>query len=85
MRLPVKVIPRSSRDAIAGFDETGTLRVRVTAAPVKGGANVAVLRLVARRLGLPPTSIVIVQGGASPRKVLEIPLAEESVRARLRH
>jgi hypothetical protein len=83
MRLNVKVIPRASRDAVAGFDEAGVLRVRVTAVPVNGGANAAVLRLLAKRLGLPRTSVVLVHGATSRLKVVEIPLDEASVYARL--
>ncbi|MEZ4492949.1 MAG: DUF167 domain-containing protein [Dehalococcoidia bacterium] len=85
MRLKVRLIPRASRDAIAGFDASGNLRIRVTAPPVNGAANAAMLKLVARRLRLAPTSVVLVQGAASRTKVLDVPLDEEAVRSRLSH
>ena len=83
MRLHVRIIPRASRDAIAGFDESGVLRVRVTAAPVKGQANAAMLKLLAKRLGLPGTAVVLVQGAAARTKVIDVPLDEQSVHSRL--
>jgi uncharacterized protein (TIGR00251 family) len=83
VRLQVKLIPRASRDAIAGFDDDGALRIRVTAAPVKGGANTAMLKLLAKRLSLPVTAVVLVHGAASRTKIIEIPLDEAAVHSRL--
>mgnify|MGYP000488264529 CR=1 FL=1 len=44
-RLPVRVTPRSSRDEMLGFDAEGTLRVKLTAPPVDGAANEALVRV----------------------------------------
>jgi uncharacterized protein YggU (UPF0235/DUF167 family) len=49
----------------------GVLRCRVTAPPVEGAANVALLRLLARDLGVPRSSLRIASGEAARRKVVE--------------
>jgi len=77
------VTPRAGRDDVEGFDSTGTLRVRVRAAPADGQANAAVAALLAKALGLPGRDVVLVRGGASRVKVFEVPLGVEDVRARL--
>jgi uncharacterized protein (TIGR00251 family) len=65
------VFPRAKRDAIEGFREE-VLRVRVTAAPQDGSANTAVVKLLAKQLGLPRSSIVLIRGAKSRDKVIEI-------------
>ena len=50
--MPVRVIPRASRTLLAGWRD-GRLLVRLTAAPVKGAANEALLTLLARGLKAP--------------------------------
>jgi uncharacterized protein (TIGR00251 family) len=50
----------------------GVLIVRVTAPPIDGRANDAALRLVAKQLRLPKTSVRIVRGHRSRDKVIEI-------------
>jgi hypothetical protein len=56
---------------IVGWQDA-TLRVRVTAPPVDGAANVAVTRLLAEALGLPRTSISVVSGLHGRSKIVEI-------------
>lgn len=70
MRINVRVIPRSSRNSIEW--EEGTLKVRLTAPPVDGAANEALLTLLAQRLGLPKRDTYIVQGAAGRHKIVEI-------------
>ena len=76
----VRLIPRASRTAIAGVRE-GVLHVRVTAAPVNGAANRALLELLGKTLRIGPTAIRIESGATSSRKRLSVP--NEAV-ARLR-
>lgn len=83
MRLAVRVIPRSSRNSIEWEQET--LKVRLTAPPVEGAANEALIALLAERLDLPKRSISIVSGATGRQKIVEIVgMAEEEVEKRLR-
>ena len=68
----VRVVPRSDREAVEGVDAEGTVRVRVSAPPVEGAANKAVLKLVARELGVPRSAVVLVGGARSRHKRLRI-------------
>ena len=82
-KLPVKVIPDSSRSGVAGW-LGDTLRVRVTAPPERGKANAAVESLLNEVLGLSSGGVRIVSGGSSPRKTVEIVgLSESEARRRL--
>ena len=70
MRITVKVIPRSSKNRIEW--EQGNLKVRLTAPPVDGLANEALIALLAERLALPKRAITIVRGATSRQKTVEI-------------
>ena len=83
MRLAVRVTPRSTRDAVEGFDDEGALRVRVTAAPADGAANAAVARLLAKALGLPGRDVVLVSGTTARQKLFDVPLDVAEIRRRL--
>ena len=80
MRLKVKVVPGSSRDAIVGWLGEA-LKVKVAAPPEKGRANEAVIALLADKLGLDPAQIRLISGHTSAAKVLELDGLDE---ARLR-
>jgi uncharacterized protein len=70
MRITVQVVPRSSKNSLAW--EQGVLKARLTAPPVDGAANEALIALLAERLGLPKRDIRIVHGATSRRKTVEI-------------
>jgi uncharacterized protein len=83
VRLPIKVVPSSSRDGIAGWLGE-TLKVRVSAPAERGRANAAAESIVAEALGLPGESARIVAGRTSARKVIEIVgLPESEIERRL--
>ncbi len=63
----LKVVPRASRDRIAG-ELGGALKVTVAAAPEKGKANRAVVRLLAGALGLHANQIEVIRGTTSANK-----------------
>jgi uncharacterized protein len=67
----LKVKPRSSRERL-GLDSAGDLRLELHAAPAEGQANEACVRFLARALDLPQSSVAIVSGGRSRRKLLRI-------------
>ena len=66
----VRLTPKGGRDSIDGVgtmsDGRAVLKARVRAAPHEGAANEALVRLIAKTLGVPPRSIEIV-GGATSR------------------
>ena len=70
--IAVRVTPRSSRDAIEGVDDAGELRVRVTAPPTDGAANAAVIKLLAKELGVPKGAVNVAAGATSRHKRLRI-------------
>ncbi len=70
MRLNVRVVPRSSKNSIAW--DRGGLKVHLTAPPVDGAANAALVALLAHCLSVPKRDIQIVHGLASRSKIVEI-------------
>ena len=71
VKLSIKVVPGSSRDAIAGWLGEA-LKVRVRAPAERGKANAAVERIVAEALGVPIQCARIVRGMTTARKIIEI-------------
>ena len=69
--LPIRVIPRSTRDEVGGERE-GRLLVRTTAPPVDGRANRLILAQVAEHLGVPKRLVTVRSGHRSRDKVLRI-------------
>ena len=81
--LRVRVSPRASRDEVAG-ERDGALVVRLTAPPVEGQANAALLRFLARRLGVAPSTLSVARGAKGRDKVLLVAGARaDDVRASL--
>jgi len=50
----------------------GILIARVTAPPVDGKANAALCKLIARRAGVAPSRVTIVQGETSRQKLIRV-------------
>jgi uncharacterized protein len=71
LTVEVKVTPRASRDEIVGV-RNGVLAVRVTAPPVDDAANRALIKLVAKRAGVPRRRVRIASGARGRRKRVEI-------------
>jgi uncharacterized protein (TIGR00251 family) len=67
----VRVVPRASRTEIVG-EVDGALRVRIAAPPVDGAANDELIRILARALRVPRTSIAIVSGSTSKLKRIAV-------------
>ncbi len=71
--LDVVVTPSAARTEIRGTDPwRHGIVVRVAAKPTEGAANAELLRFLARRLDLPPSSVRIVSGRRSRRKTVGI-------------
>jgi uncharacterized protein (TIGR00251 family) len=71
VRLSVRVQPRAARDEIAGRYGDG-IKIRLTAPPVDGAANEALVKFLARTLDIPANAITIVAGGSSRSKIVEL-------------
>ena len=71
-KITLRVIPRARQNKIE-VDETGVYRIHITAAPVDGAANVAVIKMLAEYFKIPKSQIKIVRGETSRDKVIEIP------------
>jgi len=71
MQLQVKVVPGASRDEVAGWLGE-SLKIRVQAAPEKGKANKAVIRILSELLEVPRRQIELVRGAGSQNKVFAV-------------
>lgn len=71
-RFVVRVTPRAGRDEVAGVDDDGVVRVKVTVPPEAGKANAAVCRVVADALGVPKSAVRVVRGETARLKTLEV-------------
>jgi uncharacterized protein len=69
--LKIYLQPKSSRNEIVGPYRDG-IKVRVTAAPVEGKANEALLRFLAKEFGVTLSSIEIVRGHRSREKIIRV-------------
>ncbi|MDF1526418.1 MAG: DUF167 domain-containing protein [bacterium] len=82
-RISVKVKPRASRELVEGWKED-VLVVRLTSPPVEGAANSSLIRLLAKKTGVPRSRIRIVSGEKGRSKVLEFEGVElQDLRERL--
>lgn len=63
----VKVAPRASHNKIAQIED-GVLKVRLTAPPVGGAANQALIKLLAKTLGLAKSQVQVIKGQKSRDK-----------------
>ena len=71
VRFAVHVQPRASRSEIVGL-QGDALKVRLAAPPVDGAANVALVELLAKALGVPRRSVRIVAGVTARGKIVEV-------------
>ena len=67
----VQVVPRASRDRL-GPIHGSKLKVQLTAPPVEGAANEALIALVAKRLGCARRDVTIVRGEGSRNKTIRV-------------
>ncbi|MDY7036168.1 MAG: DUF167 domain-containing protein [Thermodesulfobacteriota bacterium] len=69
--IKVKLLPRSSKNGIT-FKEGVGFKVKVTAPPIDGMANKALIELLAKRLRIPKGNIEIISGKSSRLKHVQI-------------
>jgi uncharacterized protein len=88
-RLTVRLTPKASADRIDGWseDEKGRayLKVRLTAPPIEGRANAALVVFMAKALGVAKSQVTLLSGDTSRLKSLEIEgLDEAQIRMHLK-
>ncbi|KAF0245331.1 MAG: hypothetical protein FD180_1736 [Planctomycetota bacterium] len=80
IRLRVKA--RSGQNAVGGA-HGGALKVSVNAAPEKGKANRAVLAVLAKSLGVPPSALRMLTGETAQDKQVWAPMDSAAVARKL--
>jgi uncharacterized protein (TIGR00251 family) len=81
--LNIRVIPRASKSAIAG-KRGDALLVRLSAPPVEGAANDALVEFLAKAFGQPRRNVTLVSGHKSRDKRVSIEgISESDLTARL--
>ena len=86
--LPVRLTPGAAADRIDGWDVDAegrpVLKVRVRARPVEGEANEALIKLLAKALGVPKSAVLLHRGGQSRTKMIMVEgLSDPELKARL--
>lgn len=74
MLLTVKIAPNASKNGIIK-DETG-IKIKLTAQPIEGKANKALIEFLSKRFKIPKTSIQILKGETSKEKTLLIKIID---------
>jgi uncharacterized protein (TIGR00251 family) len=77
IRLLIKAVPGSSKNAVAGIQD-GRLRVKIAAAPEDGKANEELRSFLAKLLGLPKKDVSLTGGEKSRLKTISLPLSSEA-------
>lgn len=69
--LKIYLQPKSSKNEIVGPYRDG-IKIKLTAPPLEGKANEALIRFLAKELGISPSCIEIIKGHHSREKTLKI-------------
>ena len=81
--LRLHVTPRGSKNEIIGWRDD-VLCVKITAPPVEGAANAAIVKFVADALKIRKSQVELVSGDKSRKKTLKIAgLTQEDIQARI--
>lgn len=87
VRVAVRLTPKAAADRIQGIaleaDGSPSLKCAVSAPPVEGKANEALVKLLAKAWKLPKSSISLVRGAGERRKILHLAGEPRALLARL--
>jgi uncharacterized protein (TIGR00251 family) len=76
LTLSIRLTPKGGRDAIDGIEQLAdgrsVLKARVAAPPSEGEANDALIRLIAKAMGVPPRDVALAAGATARIKRLVI-------------
>jgi len=70
--LLVRVTPRASRNEIVEILSDGTVKIRLTAPPLEGKANVALLKFLAKVLDVQIKQLEVVAGATGRDKLIAV-------------
>ena len=85
VRVSIRVQPRASANEIAGAHGEA-LRIRLTAPPIHGAANKALIEFLAATFGIARSDVTIVAGSSSRSKIVELTgITEDRVRRLVAH
>jgi len=70
--LAIRVTPRARKDEIVEILADQTIKIRLTAPPVEGKANEALIEFLSKVLGVPRSKIDIVAGASGRDKLVSI-------------
>ncbi len=82
--LAVRITPRASRNEIHEILDDGTVKIRITAAPVDGQANAALIEFLSSVLNVPKSRLEIVAGQTGKDKIVAVEgMSSKDVQARV--
>lgn len=70
--ITVRVTPRSSKNEIQGIMDDGTIKIRITSAPVEGQANETLLKFLADILDVKNVQLEIIAGQTGKDKLISV-------------
>jgi uncharacterized protein (TIGR00251 family) len=70
--LAVRVTPRATKNEIIEVMNDGTIKVHLTASPVDGKANEALLKFMAGILEIPKSRLEVVAGAGGRDKIISV-------------
>ncbi|MFR1672772.1 MAG: DUF167 domain-containing protein [Candidatus Gastranaerophilaceae bacterium] len=73
--LQIRISPNASKNEI--IKENNSLKVKITAQPIDGKANKALIEYLSKQFRIPKTSIEIIKGETSKDKTLLIRVFDE--------
>ena len=81
--LTLRIIPNSSKNEIIKTE--GMIKVKITAPPVDGKANKALVEFLSKTFKIPKTSFKIIKGETSKDKTLSVSVLDEEKLQNLRN
>ncbi len=82
--ITVRITPRTSKNEIFAILDDGTVKIRLTAPPIDGRANEALIKFLSEVLELPSYQIEIVGGQTGHDKLISIiGMTSESVQQKI--
>ncbi len=70
--LALRITPRASKNEITEILSDGTVKIRLSAPPVEGKANEALLKFLAETLDVPVSHLEIVSGAGGRNKLVSV-------------